>query len=45
MEEKNNNHTETPVNREEEVAKLKKQRLRQRIVSAFGVAIMLWGVV
>lgn len=45
MEEKNNNHTETPVNREEEVAKLKKQRLRQRIVSAIGVAIMLWGVV
>ena len=42
MKEKENNNTS--VNREEQVAKLKKQRRRQMITSGIGLAILAWGL-
>ena len=43
MKEKENNNTS--VNREEQVAKLKKQRRRQMITSGIGLAILAWGLI
>lgn len=43
MKEKENNNKS--VNREEQVAKLKKQRRRQMITSGIGLAILAWGLI
>ena len=43
MKEKENNNTS--VNREEQGAKLKKQRRRQMITSGIGLAILAWGLI
>ena len=43
MKEKGNNNTS--VSREEQVAKLKKQRRRQMVTSGIGLAILVWGLI
>ena len=43
MKEKANNNTS--VSREEQVAKLKKQRRRQMVTSGIGLAILVWGLI
>ena len=45
MDNKNIEQKEPVLTHEEEVAKLKKQRRRQMVVSTIGVAILLWGVI
>ncbi|MGN0220932.1 MAG: HlyD family secretion protein [Prevotella sp.] len=43
MKEKANNNTN--VSREEQIIKLKKQRRRQMVTSAIGLAILVWGLI